>query len=228
MTETSSTDSPNESPDSLDSSLEIEFTLRQAMRTRAFWLIVLTFACSTLVMGALNIHIIPFLTDIGVDPLVAAGMMAMMVFFTVPARFLGGAFADRIRKDRLQFIVAAAFLVQALGIIAFLVRQNITMAYVMLILYGIGSGAPTPVRLSMGGKYFGRKAFASILGVTMFLNAPLSLIAPIYSGWIYDTTHSYNIAFTTFAILLLFATLFASFIKPPRPPEKLADSRSFI
>ncbi len=228
VTETGSAGSSAENPNLPKNSMEIEFTLRQAMKTRAFWLIVLSFACSTLVMGALNIHIIPLLTDIGITPLVAGGMMAMMVFFTVPARFLGGAFADRIRKDRLQFIVAAAFLIQALGIIAFLVEQNITMAYVMLILYGIGSGAPTPVRLAMGGKYFGRKAFASILGVTMFLNAPLSFIAPIYSGWIYDTTDSYNIAFITFAILLLCATLFVSFIKPPRSPEKLADSRSFI
>ncbi|MFC1952833.1 MFS transporter [Chloroflexota bacterium] len=218
-TDTGFTNSSTQNPDSVEETIEIEFTLKQAMKTMSFWFIVLAFSCATLVMGSLNLHIIPFLTDIGIDPLVAGGMMAMMVFFTVPARFLGGAFADRIRKDRLQFIIAAAFLVQALGIIAFLVKQNITMAYVMMILYGIGSGAPTPVRLSMGGKYFGRKAFASILGVTMFLTAPLSLVAPIYAGWIYDTMGSYNIAFTTFAILLLCATLFASFIRPPKLPE---------
>ena len=71
-----------------------------------------------IVMGGLNIHVIPFLTDMGIDPTVASGMMAMMVFFTIPARFLGGVLADRVRKDRLQFLLAGAFVLLAAAIIA--------------------------------------------------------------------------------------------------------------
>ena len=207
---------------------ETEFTLRQAMRTRAYWMIVMAWACSHLVVGGINIHIIPFLTDMGIDPIVAGGMMAMMVFFTVPSRFLSGFLADRVRKERLQFLLAGAFLCQAIGIAAFLLNQTIAMVYVFLILYGFGSGATTPLKLLMGGRYFGRKAFASIQGTSMMFAAPLSLLAPVYAGWIYDTTGSYISAFITFAALATFATFLMFLVRPPKPPAQVTDVRKFM
>jgi len=207
---------------------EKEFTLRQALRTRAYWLLLLAWACTILVFGGFTIHCIPFLTDMGITPTVAGGMMAMMVFFTIPSRFLAGFLADRVRRDRLQFLAAGAFLLQAAGLIAFLMQQDVTMAYVLLILYGFGNGAATPLRLTMGGRYFGRKAFASILGVGMLFTAPLSMLAPIYAGWIYDTTSSYTIAFIIFAVLLVSAAFFLCFLRPPKPPEQITDFRKFM
>ena len=207
---------------------EVEFNLRQAMRTPAYWMIVMSWACTSLVVGGINIHIIPFLTDMGIDPIAAGGMMAMMVFFTIPSRFLVGFFADRVRKERLQFLLAGAFLCQAIGIIAFLSNQTIAMMYVFLILYGFGHGATTPLKLLMGGRYFGRKAFASIQGTSMMFAAPLSLIAPVYAGWIYDTTGSYITAFITFAALATFAAFLMSLIRPPKPPTQVTDVRKFM
>jgi len=207
---------------------ETEFTLRQAMRTPTYWMLIITWACGTIVFGGFNIHCIPFLTDMGIDPAVAAGMMAMMVFFTIPSRFLGGFLADRIRKDRLQFLLAGAFLFQAIGITTFLLNQTVTMVYVFLILYGFGSGASTPSRLMIGARYFGRKAFASIQGTTMLFVAPLSLLAPVYTGWIYDTTDSYITALILFAALAAFATFLVCLLRPPKAPAKVTDIRKFM
>jgi MFS family permease len=51
------------------------------------------------------------------------------------------------------------------------------------------------------GRYFGRKAFGSIFGISnIFLSAAMFL-GPIYYGWMYDTTGSYVTAFTIFAIV---------------------------
>ena len=207
---------------------ETEFTLRQAMRTPTYWMLVIAWACGTIVFGGFNIHCIPFLTDMGIDPAVAAGMMAMMVFFTIPSRFLGGFLADRVGTDRLQFLLAGTFFFQALGIIAFLSNQTIVMVYVFLILYGFGSGASTPLRLTMGGRYFGRKAFTSIQGSTMMLVAPISLLAPVYTGWVYDTTGSYITAFTIFAALAAFATFLVCLVRPPKPPAEVGDVHKFM
>jgi len=207
---------------------ETEFTLRQAMRTPTYWMIIIAWVCAMIVFGGFNIHCIPFLTDMGIDPTAAGGMMALMIFFTVPARFLGGLLADRVRKDRMQFLVAGAFLCQAIGITAFLLNQTIAMVYVLLILYGFGSGAPTPLRLTMGGRYFGRKAFASIQGTSMLFGAPVSLLAPVYAGWIYDTTGSYITAFTLFAVLAALAAFLMCLVRPPKPPAQVTDIRKFM
>ncbi len=207
---------------------ETEFTLRQAVRTPAYWLITISWICAMVVGGAINTHCIPFLTDMGISETAAGGMMAMMVFFTVPARFVAGFLADRIRKDRMQFLVAAAFLMQAAGIGAFLLHQSIATVYVFLILFGFGSGAPVPLRLTMGGRYFGRKAFASIQGTSMVFSAPVALLAPVYAGWVYDSTGSYIPAFMTFVVMATLAAVLMSIIRPPKPPAEVTDIRKFL
>ena len=207
---------------------EVEFTIRQAMKTPAFWLITLSWVCMMPINGGFNIHCIPFLTDRGIDENVAAGMMAMMIFFTVPARFIGGILSDRIRKDRHAFLIAGAFFIQALGITIFLVYQSTATMYIMLILFGFGSGAPVPVRLSMGGRYFGRKAFASIQGIMSMFSSPLSFFAPIFAGWIHDNYGSYIPAFITYAILATVATALMCLVRPPKPPPEVTGIRNLF
>ena len=155
-------------------------------------------------------------------------MMAMMVFFTIPARFLSGFLTDHIRKDRLQFLLAGAFLFQAVGITAFLLKQTIAMVYVFFILYGFGNGASTPLRLMIGSRYFGRKAFGTILGSILVIESPLGFLAPVYSGWIYDTTGSYITAFILFAALATLSTFLICLARPPKPPAEVTDIRKFM
>ena len=207
---------------------ETEFTLRQAMKTPAYWGITLSWVCLMLVVLALNIHFIPLLMDMGIDSTTAGNMMALMVFFTIPARFLGGILADRVRKDRLQYLVSAAFLALTIGLLVFTLEQNLFTAYVLLILFGIGSGAPTPLRMTMGGRFFGRKAFASIQGSSMMFAAPVALIAPVYAGWIHDTTGSYMPAFVLFTVLAGVANVLMTLVRPPKPPAQVTDIGRFI
>ncbi|MFC2005270.1 MFS transporter [Chloroflexota bacterium] len=207
---------------------EVEFTLREAMKTQPYWILTIAWVGMMLIGGAINIHIFPFLTDMGINETVAGGMMAMMVFFTVPARFLGGFLADRFSKNHLRFLVAGSFLFLAVGITAFLLNQTIATVYVLLILYGLGQGASTPLRLTIGGRYFGRKAFASIQGTSMMFAAPASLLAPVYAGWIYDTTGSYTTAFITFAAIATVSAFIMCLMRPPKPPAQATDVRKFL
>ncbi|MFC2070158.1 MFS transporter [Chloroflexota bacterium] len=207
---------------------ETEFTLRQAMRTSSYWLTTIAWLFYTVVLGAFNIHIIPFLTDMGISKIAAGGMMALMVFFTIPARFIGGVLADRVRKNRIQYLVAGAFFLQVIGILVFLLHQSIVTVYVFLILYGFGSGAPTPLRMTLGGRYFGRKAFASIQGTSMVLTAPMSFLSPVYAGWVYDTTGSYTDAFISFAVLCALSAFLMLLVHPPKPPAQVGNIRKFL
>ena len=207
---------------------ETEFTLRQAMRTPAFWMLIMADSIGMIVGWGFTLHCIPFITDMGIAPTVAGGMMAMMVFFTIPSRFFSGFIADRVKKDRLQFLMAVAFLFQAVGITAFLLNQTIAMVYVFLILYGFGIGPIRPLLIIMRGRYFGRKAYGSIEGTSILLESPLSLLAPVYSGWVYDTTGSYITAFILFAGLATFSTFLMCLVRPPKPPAKATDVHKFM
>jgi MFS family permease len=207
---------------------EVEFTLRQAMRTRAYWLLVLAMAINGLVGPVMTIHTIPFLTDIGIDPLKAAGMMSIYVGVSIPFRFIGGFIADRVKARYLPFLLCAGYLLLAVGVVVFLLHQTIPMIYVWFVLFGMGWGILNIVPPLIRARYFGRKAFGSIGGTFSMFIAPAGVIAPIYAGWVYDTTGSYITVFTLFAVLLTVSAAILPFMPPPKPPAQLTDVRKFL
>ncbi len=202
---------------------EGEFTLRQAMRTPAFWLLVAGFASHSLVFPVISIHTVPFLTDIGMDSLKAAGMLAMLITVGIPLRLLGGFLSDRVEKHHLRFLLAGSYLLQAIGFSIFLINQSVSMIYAWFIVYGIGNGFAYGPQIPIWARYFGRKAIGSIRGTSQMLMAPIGIAAPIYAGWVYDTTGSYKIVFTTIAVLLTFATVFIALALPPKPPAQVTE-----
>jgi sugar phosphate permease len=207
---------------------EVEFTLRQAIKTRAFWVLFLAQSIPSLVGPVMTIHCIPFLTDMGIDPVKAAGIMAMMIFFSLPTRFLGGVIADRISINHTRYIMVVSHFLQGFSVLLYLMHPTITMVYVWFILFGLGQGIGFTVGPFMRARFFGRKAFGSIQGVASMLMTPIGVLAPVYAGWIYDTTGSYEFAFKLFAMLLGAAAVISFFILPPKPPEKISDVRSIV
>ena len=62
----------------------------------------------------------------------------------------------------------------------------------------------------------------------MAVMTPVGVAAPIYAGWIYDTTGSYIAAFTLFAVLLALAAILVALAVPPKPPAHITDIRQFL
>ncbi|MBN1382463.1 MAG: MFS transporter [Deltaproteobacteria bacterium] len=202
---------------------EVEFTLRQAMKTPAYWLLILVMAVYGLVAPAINIHCIPFLMDRGISTVMAATMMAIMIGASIPSRYIGGVVADRLDIKQLRYAMAAAYFLQAIALIIFLLYQTVFTIYVWFILYGIGMGAGITFNPAITARYFGRKAFGSIRGTSMFFLTPVGVAAPIYAGWVYDTTGQYISAFMLFAVLLTVSAAILPFVKPPKPPAVITD-----
>lgn len=202
---------------------EVEFTVRQAMRTPTFWMLMVVNACHSLAMPAMNVHGIPFLTDNWMDLERAAGMLAIMIAAGLPTRFVGGFLADRIRRSHLRFLMGGAYLLQAVGFAVFLLNQTIAMIYVWFILYGVAQGIGMGIMAPMRARYFGRKSFGSIAGVSRLFMTPVGIAAPIYLGWVYDTTGSYISAFTIIAGLVALSGVIAFFVMPPKQPTEVSE-----
>jgi sugar phosphate permease len=197
---------------------EFDFTLRQAIKTRAFWLLVIAASCHTLAAPAVSLHGVNFLTDIGFDPLKASRTLALMVGMSIPARLVGGLLIDRVKKEHMRFVMAGAYLLETLGFALFLFHQTEAMIYPWFVIYGLGMGTGFALTLPLRVRYFGRKSVGSIIGIGQALSLPVGVLAPIGAGWIYDTTGSYIFAFTIIAGLLSFAGVLSLFIFPPKPP----------
>ena len=142
--------------------------------------------------------------------------------------FISGLLADRINKDQLRFLVGAAYFLQFVGIVAFLLNQTLAMFIVWYIFHYFGLGLGLPARSIMQARYFGRKSFGSIRGITMVVMMPFGVLAPIYAGWVHDTTGSYITAFTLFGALLASSTVIVALARPPKPPTQVSDIRKIV
>ena len=208
---------------------EVEFTVRQAVRTLAFWVMAVESLLISFVSPCISVHMIPYLIDMGVDPMGAAVAMGFTLLMSAPARFFIGPVCDRCSIHRFKYVRMAAQGLRILGLFIFMNSRTLTMVYVSAAVYGLGQGMSAGSRTPMRGRFFGRKAFSTIHGTAMLVSMPMSILAPIYIGWVFDVTNSYRSAFFNACILGVFALVAIYFLNPPKArPEVKSDIESFL
>ncbi|MDD4877348.1 MAG: MFS transporter [Dehalococcoidales bacterium] len=197
-----------------DYSGEVNFTWREALHTSTFWILLLAGSARSIGMTSVVLHEVAYLTDIGISEVAAAAALGSMVAFSIPGRIIFGWLGDRFDK---RYVLMVSYVLQAIGIFVLTNVATIGQVYIFLAIYGIGYGGGIPVYVAMRGEYFGRKAFATIAGIFQtFLVIP-TVVGPIFAGYIYDVTGSYNQAFLLFMLLYLVGAGIIPFIKRPKP-----------
>jgi len=192
---------------------EPDFTAAQALRTPAFWILTVMQVASSVAIVTLALHLVPKLTDMGMTLSGAGTVVLTYTIVALPSQFLSGYFADRLPKT-LMIAVFLAIQGIALTIIAF--ADTVLLAYIFALLYGIGFGGRNPLTTAIRGEYFGRKAFATIMGISQFPMNIGMIGAPLFAGYMFDTTNSYVIPFSVFAILTFFGAFLMLFVRKPR------------
>ncbi|MBN2335779.1 MFS transporter [Candidatus Bathyarchaeota archaeon] len=196
-----------------------DFTIRQIVRTPTYWALTVAWVLSRVASQGVTIHIIPLLTDMGVGPVAAGGMLALMSLFMIPSRVLGGVIADRVGGQRLRLVIAGALLLWASGLTVFLLAPTMAGVYVFLALWGLGSGSFIPLDIVLRSRFFGRRAFGQQQGISSLISAPLSFFAPIYTGWMYDVSGSYATPFTVFTALIVVSAASVCLARAPASPS---------
>jgi MFS family permease len=87
---------------------------------------------------------------------------------------------------------------------------------------GVGVGGLHVLLRLAWADYYGRQHLGSIRGVTLPVQITGQALGPIISGFMYDVTDSYRIAFIIFAIS---ASLVALLVLNATPPGQQANSR---
>ncbi|MBI2830507.1 MAG: MFS transporter [Chloroflexi bacterium] len=207
---------------------EVEFTLRQALRTPAYWLLILAQASFGITANPLMTHLIPLLTDMGMSAAAAAAAVTLTGIIGTGSRLLGGVIGDRVSRNQLRFVVAGVYLIQAGGMTLFVLNQTIAMVYPWLIIYFIAFGMSMILTPVIGARYFGRKAFGSTRGTSMIVTMPLTILGPIYLGWAYDTYGSYTNALISLIVLMGLSAALILLARPPKPPAEITDIHKFV
>ncbi len=191
---------------------EPEYTAWQALKTPAFWVLTITHMSSTLSLVALTVHLSPKLTDAGMSLTGAGVVIFAYTLIALPMQFLSGYVADRMSKPPL---ICLFLLTQAVALVVIAYAENVFMAYLFALLWGIAFGGRGPLLTSIRGDYFGRKAFATIMGISQLPTSIIMVITPLYAGYVFDVTGSYFIPFLSFAFCSFAGAVLIMFARRP-------------
>ncbi|MBI4202504.1 MAG: MFS transporter [Chloroflexi bacterium] len=188
------------------------FTFREMLRLPAFWQLMLSMGIGGLVMSSVGLFSIPGLESFGISTGTAGLVVLFTSVFNVAGRFGLGFLGDVVDK---RYILAATFLVMALGSLAFAAIHQPWHIIFFLLLYPPGHGGTVPVRYSLLAEYFGRRSYGALIGVTMTLTAIFGIVGPVFTGWMFDVTGSYRWPFVIMGGVGLIAVPLTLAVKPP-------------
>lgn len=199
--------------------LPMDFTVREALHTSAYWLLTLAVTTRMMVTNAVVVHLVPILVWKGMDEAGAAYLVGFMALASIGTRLLLGWIGDRSSKALMSAVGAVVGL---LGLMALLFGQTTETLYFFVLSVAFAEGT-IPLNWVLVGDFFGRKSFATLRGLMSMVYSTGVFLSPIYAGWVFDTTGSYQITLVAFsAIFVVSASVFAM-LKHPKPPERASE-----
>ncbi|MCI0547154.1 MAG: MFS transporter [Candidatus Rokubacteria bacterium] len=190
-----------------------DFTAREAVRTSAFWLISLGHACALLVVSAVMVHLIVFITErLGYSLRQAAAVFALMTIVQVIGQLGGGWAGDRFNK---RAIVVGCMAGHALALFLLAAASSLWMVVAFAVCHGLAWGVRGPLMAAIRADYFGSASFGAIMGFSSMILMLGMMGGPLVAGIIADQTGSYELGFRVLGALAALGSIF--FVLARRP-----------
>jgi len=190
-----------------------EYSLRQTVRSWAFWNLTGGTALRLLAKTGATVHLLPIMASKGVSAQTAAFLLGVQLFLTVPLYLVLGWAADRFPKP--SVLMWASLAGTASFALLALPWHGMGVLLAFAVLFAM-CDASAPTNWAVVGEYFGRTTFSRLQGYIQLANFPGALGAPVFLGWWYDHHHSYAFPLWIYTgVSLVGALTFAVLKRPP-------------
>ena len=182
-------------------------TLRQASRTRQFWLLAVIFAVCGMDDFFVATHVIAFAQDKGLSPFIAGNLFAIMGLFGFIGVMIGGQWGDRSGP---VWPTAISFLLRVVMFAWLLVDQSAISIAAFCIVFGLTFLVTAPLTVLFVRDAFGMKELGAISGIITMIHMVFAGIGAYAGAAIFDATKRYDLAFAIMSaasVIALIATL---------------------
>jgi len=199
-----------------DTSLMSGVTVAAALRTAPFWILASIIMLSAFGENGLVTNLAAMLTEHGVTVTAAALALSVRGGAGILGRLCTGFLIDRFPAQRIQ---TAILLISAAGTLILAFSGTSAMALVGAALLGIGLGSEADVAPYLLARYFGRKHFSVLYGLTWTAYAIGGATGPMVVGRFYDRAGSYQPRIIVgLACTTLLAAAISLFLRRDRTP----------
>ncbi len=200
---------------------ERDFTLKEALHTRAFWLVSLGHGSSLLIVSSVNVHLVLHLTSgLGYSFAGASVFITLITAGQIGGTMLAGVVGDRLDKSK---IAAGCMIFHTIAMLLLAHATSIVMVVVFALMHGTAWGLRGPMMQAIRADYFGRSAYGAILGMSSLIIIFGTVSGPVIAGFLADRTGDYVLGFSLLAVVSGLGSSFFLLAKRPVPPG--SDSR---
>lgn len=208
---------------------EHSWTLRQAVATRAFWLILISSSLGMFCFIGVLINFFASVTDAEVG---FTRNEATLAFSTFSFLSLLGKLPWAYLADRMDLRLSNAFTYAgpAIAMAVLVNASSLWMLVVWGVIYGIGASGISLLPSLAWGTYFGRTFLGSIRGITSPVAFLGQAAGPLFAAFLYDEMGSYQVPYSVFIGLFLLSAALMLFARKPVPPtpDPIPESRQLF
>lgn len=143
-------------------------------------------------MSMPQVHIVAYCVGLGYGPAVGAEMLSLMLLGGVVSRLISGLVADRLGG---MVTVLAGSILQCIALILFLPYDGMVSLYVISALFGLAQGGIVPGYAMVVREYMAPQEAGARVGFVLMMTILGMALGGWMSGWIYDVTGTYWMAF---------------------------------
>ena len=165
------------------SSVEVNWTSRDAMRTPALWLLALATGMMFFMHSGSNTHAAAFFQDQGLGAVTAGVSISLNAIFLGISSLVWGRIVERVPA---RFVMAAVALNLAIGAFLFTLTDTTVEALAFSALFGFGLGGMLVVPPVAYADYFGRSSLGTIRGITEPFTTLGMAVGVMIPGLIFD------------------------------------------
>ena len=194
---------------------EVEYTISEAFKTKAMWMLILGITLRFTSHTAVMVHLSPILEAQGMSTTKAGAAIGLLVLLSIPGRLVVGVIGDRFPKNK---VVSVVLILQVAALIVLMSADTIFELYLFIVLWAAAYGAGI-LNWAIVGDYFGRARFATLRGVMGLFYSGGAVVGPVYAGWVFDRDGNYTEAITIFLLVTVLSVVVFWFCNPPKRPS---------
>lgn len=191
---------------------ELNFTLNQAKKTRAFWMYCLTLSFNSFFITGFTFHVISIFTSNDYSKEQAIAVFLPLSIISITVSTLGNVLSDYIYHKIYLFIMLASGLLASIGLIYLTTPYGV---YGLIGGLGVLGGIYSVVNGVTWPRYFGREHLGAITGKAMSYLIICSAIGP--SLFSYSFTYFGSYRYIGYLNIIILVVLLMGSFKVKRP-----------
>lgn len=195
------------------------YTLGQALRTSAFWVMATASSLYGLIASGIGLFNESVLSERGFAPGTYYNTLVVTAMTALLGNFLGGFLTARGGMNRLM---AAAMAFLALGLVALPIVRTIPQVMGVAVVMGIAGGFVTVLFFSFWGRTYGRAHLGQIQGAAQMMTVVASAVGPLLLAECFALSGSYAAVFYVLAVIVTLTALAAWMVRDVPTPDTTA------